>query len=420
MMKKEDSFFNGIEDTLHSYEDAYVPGAWEDFQEKRKRRRMGIWFFRLGSAAAVLLLLSYVVIQFHTKAPVPTQFARTKKMVQQKNNNAIQSPKENSTTDQLIVSQKTDTIQSTYKQVVAKTNNLNNLFKPGVVYQPIVIDKDDTGKKSTTAIIAQNKQVYQPSQRITADDTASGKPVKIDASNGVIAQAPVKRYTGEGTRSVYDSLVNSKTNRQTDIAIKKNDKHLTYSVVVSPAVGNQKFNFGTGLQVSYKIGNNLFINSGVAYSSLNAAAAGNSGTDPYKRTQNVNLEVSGFEVPVGLQYRTKKGFYVSAGVMAMNVMNNHLQYDYLVEGTSSTLLASASSPTVLTPPAVKAVPEQKTEESKEKINNVLGFYILSVGQKKTIGNKKFNFGPFIRVPFGPVSSENIRLLQGGVSLGFDF
>jgi hypothetical protein len=420
MMKKEDNFFSGIEDTLHSYEDTYVPGAWEDFQEKRKRRRMGIWFFRLGSAAAVLLLLSYIAIQSYNKTPASTQFARTKKIVQPKNNNAIQSPKENSTTDQLIVTQKTDTItQQTDKQVLVKANNLNNLFKPGSVYQPVVIDKGDTDKKSIVGVIAQTKPTYQPVPKIAAADTASGKSAKIDAFANTIAQAPVKKYTGN-SKSVYDSLVNSKTNRQADVAIKKNDKNLTYSVVVSPAVGNQKFNFGTGVQVSYKIGNNLFINSGVAYSSLNATEKGNPGTDPYKRTQGVNLEVSGFEIPVGLQYRTKKGFYVSAGVMAMNVMNNHLQYDYLVEGTSSTLLASASNSTALAPPAVKAVPEQKTEESKEKINNVLGFYILSVGQKKTIGNKKFNFGPFVRVPFGPVSSENIRLLQGGVSLGFDF
>jgi hypothetical protein len=420
MMKKEDDFFSGIEDTLHSYEDAYVPGAWEDLQEKRKRRRMAIWFFRLGSAAAVLLLLSYAVIQFYAKTPVPAQFARAKKTVQPKNNKDIRSPKENPTTDQFIATQKTDTtIQQINKQILAKTNNLNSLFKPGAVYQPIVINKDDTDKNNTTAVIAQTKPVYQPAQKFVAADTASSDPVKFNASNGVIARVPVKKYTG-GSRSVYDSLVNSKTNRQADVVMKKNEKNLTYSVIVSPAVGNQKFNFGTGLQVSYKIGNNLFVNSGVAYSSLNAASAGNQGADPYKRTQNVNLEVSGFEIPVGLQYRTKKGFYVSAGVMAMNVMNNHLQYDYLVEGTSSTLLASASSSTALAPATVKAAPEQKTEESKEKINNVLGFYILSVGQKKTIGNKKFNFGPFLRVPFGPVSSENIRLLQGGISLGFDF
>src|SRR4051812_41690820 len=91
MMKNEDKFFTGIEDTLHAYEDAYVPGSWEAFQQKRKRNRMGI-LLKLSSVAAVLLLLSYIAFQFYAKSPVPVQLVQHKKDVQQPQANPSSSP----------------------------------------------------------------------------------------------------------------------------------------------------------------------------------------------------------------------------------------------------------------------------------------------------------------------------------------
>jgi len=435
-MKSEDKFFSGIEDTLHSYEDAYVPGAWEDFQQKRKRRRMGILFFRLGSAAAVLLLLSYVAFQLSTKAPVTVQTVYTKKKIspsapqqiiptQPQQQNVIQQPAQtNPVVDRSLTAKNTSKPNTQRKE---QTDPFNNIVKVQPSQNPLkpVVPSAFKNSDSTVNTIAaagnpvkSNDQVYKPLQKPVID-SALNKPAKgIIPSDEVIANRHVdnKKYTVTG-RSVYDSIMNSKVNNRVAATTKKEGKNLTYSMVVQPALGNQKINLGTGLQVAYKLSDNLYVNSGIGYSALNGTAAGTTSADAFSKTQNVNLAVSGFEVPLGLQYRTEGGFYVSAGVIGMGVVNNHLQYDQVVESTSTFATSNSQG---LVQQAVRLTAEKQTQDSKEKINNYLGFYMLSIGQKKTIGNKKINFGPFMRVPFGGVSSQNVKFLQGGISLGFDF
>ncbi|MDB5156991.1 MAG: hypothetical protein JWR50_1698 [Mucilaginibacter sp.] len=435
-MKNEDKFFSGIEDTLHSYEDTYVPGAWEDFRQKRKRRRMGILFFRLGSAAAVLLLLSYATFQLFTKAPATVQTVYTKKEVsppapqqiipaQPQQENTIQPGQTNPAIDRSLTA---DNIAKSNDHHKEQTNPFTNFVKVETPHNPgSPVNKPayTNGDSAITAIAAtgnpvkNNNQGFNPIQKPTVIDSALNKPVKgIVSSDGAIANVHPdnKKYTPTG-RSVYDSIMNSKVNNRVAHTTKKEVKNLTYSMVVQPALGNQKINLGTGFQVAYKLSDNLYVNSGIGYSALNGTAPGSSNPDALNKTQNVNLAVSGFEVPLGLQYRTEGGFYVSAGVMGMGVVNNRLQYDHVVESTNTFSTPNAAG---FVQQAVRLTTEKKTEDSKEKINNYLGFYMLSIGQKKTIGNKKINFGPFMRVPFGGVSSQNVKFLQGGISLGFDF
>ncbi|TSJ38595.1 hypothetical protein FO440_18955 [Mucilaginibacter corticis] len=436
-MKSEDKFFSGIEDTLHSYEDAYVPGAWEDFQQKRKRRRMGILFLRLGSAAAVLLLLSYVAFQLSTKAPVAVQTVSTKKKVtptvpqqiipvqpQQQQNITQQPAQTDPGVDRSFTAKNSSKPSTQHKEQVDPFNNIVKVQPSQNPPKQVVLSAFKNSDSTVNTIAAagnpvkNNNQVYKPVQKPVID-SALGKPAKgIIPSDGVMANTHVdnKKYTVTG-RSVYDSIMNSKVNNRVTATTKKEGKNLTYSMVVQPALGNQKINLGTGLQVAYKLSDNLYVNSGIGYSALNGTAAGTTSADAFSKTQNVNLAVSGFEVPLGLQYRTEGGFYVSAGVVGMGVVNNHLQYDQVVESTSTFATSNSQG---LVQQAVRLTAEKQTQDSKEKINNYLGFYMLSIGQKKTIGNKKINFGPFMRVPFGGVSSQNVKFLQGGISLGFDF
>lgn len=431
-MENVDKFFSGIEDTLHSYEDAYPAGAWEDFREKRKRRKALVLFFRLGSAAAVLLFLLYATIQFFKKDTVPAQVVtQTQNISRQQKNDTLQPTPGVNNNEALVTSNKA-TDQHTnneikphisankqpgatiHRDIVATAKELS---KGGIVQKTIVPQKDNP-------IIA---NVVVPDKTAAVNSSINGakvgdtvKVVSGVTTTNIIAQTEVKKYTGS-TKSVYDSILNSKANNKVAaVANKKGDKNLSYGVVVSPALGNQKFNFGTGVEVAYKINKNLFVSSGIAYSSLNATSGGgklyaaapgaNGGAD-------VNLQVSGFEVPIGLQYRTDNGFYVSAGIVAMGVTNNNLQYNYVAQTTAAFPTLDAAG---LTQNSLKIVNEPKTEQSKEKIQNYLGFYMMSVGKKKKIGNNQLTFGPFVRVPFGAVSSQKISLFQGGITLGFDF
>ncbi|MES2379166.1 MAG: hypothetical protein V4553_21420 [Bacteroidota bacterium] len=431
-MENEDKFFGGIEDTLHSYEDAYPAGAWEGFSEKRKRRKAIVLFFRFGTAAAVLLFLSYFAIQFIRKEPVATQITQTKPISREQKNTILQPKPEINKNDGLVTSNKavdqnknnqTEPTIDANKQHIATTNKdivttVNELAKAGTVQKPIVAAKDNP-VIANVAVPDKTADVNNNANKAAGADSV--KAINSVTTTNVIAHTEVKKYNGP-SKSVYDSIFNNKTNSKVAvITAKKNEKNLSYGVVVSPALGNQKVNFGTGVEVAYKINKNFFVSSGIAYSSLNAtgsdgllnAAAPGAATSG----RDVSLQVSGFEVPIGLQYRTDNGFYVSAGVVAMGVTNNKLEYNYVAQTTAAVPTLNAAG---LTQNSIRVVNEKKTEDSKEKLNNYLGFYIFSVGKKKKIGNNQVTFGPFVRVPFGAVSSQKISLFQGGITLGLDF
>jgi hypothetical protein len=430
-MENEDKFFGGIEDTLHSYEDEYPAGAWEDFREKRKRRKALLLFFRLGSAAAILLFLSYATIQFFKKDTVPTQVAQTKNISREPKKDTLQPTPGLNNNDALVTSNKAgdqNKDNETKPQIVADkpygatthqdiVTPAKELVKAGIAQKTIVAEKDN---QVIANVIVPDKTADINSNINAAKSGDTVKAVSGITTTNIIAQAEVKKYTGS-TKSVYDSIFNNKTNKVAAVATKKNEKNISYGVVVSPALGNQKFNFGTGVEVAYKINKNFFVSSGIAYSSLNATGgdalltAAPAGAPTNGR--DVSLQVSGFEVPIGLQYRTDNGFYVSAGIVAMGVTNNKLEYSYVTQTTAAVPTLDAVG---LTQSSIRVVNEKKTEDSKEKLNNYLGFYILSVGKKKKIGNNQFTFGPFMRVPFGAVSSQKISLFQGGITLGLGF
>ncbi|MFD2147548.1 hypothetical protein [Mucilaginibacter antarcticus] len=305
----------------------------------------------------------------------------------------------------------------------------------------------------TNAIIATAKPVPSVNTRAKFDYTGVVKPdsaliannafppVKRDAINGVIqnpliqkdptgisvnGSVPDKAVAGNPiskpailNNSVYDNLVKSRANNAV-AAVEKSDKDrtLSYSVVVQPGIGNQKINMGTGVQVAYKLNDKFSITSGVSYSSLSATGPGTAASTRLGNVQNVNLAVSGVEIPLGVQYKTGKGYYVSAGVMGMSVTSNSMQYSYISQGTVATTMIDKQGSAYSN---LSVAAEQKTEDVKEKFANYLGFYIISAGKKQPIGKKNnIIFGPFLRVPFGAVSSEKIRLLQGGVTVGFGF
>lgn len=410
-MKNENNFFKEIEDTLHSYDEGYIPGAWEEFQQKKKRKKMGVLFFRVAGVAAALLLFSYVTFQFFIKQePSNNEFTQTK-VIQHPNVVVPESDKKSNEAIKNIIT--ADAHGKEHQPDNSKNTNEHMAWT--MPLKKTLSGYADNEPVSGTPIIANAANEHKADKVTTTTDTVLAKPVSNVASEQVIAKTNAPKYSGTA-KPIYDSLVRA-ANHQVININKKEIKNLTYSVVVLPAVGNQKINVGTGLEVAYKINNNLFISGGISYSSLNAMGDGNNNPDPFKKTQQVSLDVSGFEVPIGLQYRTNSGFYITAGVSGMTVLKDHLQYNYIAQSTVT--MASFVTPGTAQP-ALRVVPEQKTEDSKEKINNYLGFYMLSVGKKKAIGRNQLNFGPFVRVPFGAVSSEKIQLTQGGIRLGLDF
>ena len=444
-MKNEKDLFDEIGAVLHAHEDAYVPGAWEEFAKTRKRKR-GIIFLRLAAAASVILFIGYAAWLFTPSAKVDT------KPDQAKNTTKPPYIYPNSKHDSLVakqsvVPQKSANGSSTTTLPLAATPQ-RAITKEFLAPKNIAEPKREVNKgngftnPSDDVNIAGLVKTKTDSNAIAntvppAKNTVE-QPTVIN--NAPIANAEPRRYDRGTQRLSYDSIANLNKPKPLP-AEEKKSKNLSYALMVSPSVGNQKMNFGTGVEVAYNINKSFSVSSGIAYAYVNAGAGRspmldasyNRGLQGYnaapssannnslsytsgtssQTVQSVKLALSGVEIPLSFQYKTKSGFFISTGVSAMSVIGNDLSYNYINNYATSAPSANGLS-------TISVVSENITQKSSEKISGYVGFYTLSAGKKISFGKGKLNFAPFIKIPFSGVSSENIQLMHGGVQLGFGF
>ncbi|SFH19569.1 hypothetical protein [Pedobacter insulae] len=388
-IEEEEAFFNQVEEVLQGHEDAYEVGAWEEFVVTRKKRIRKWPVYAWTAAAAVLLLLSFGLFEVIKKDPLQTKDSLVK--------NEVQTPKRNSESefkannDNLIVEEE---VTIAHKQ----DGNPKRAAEKSIV--PIISKVDPP-----IIAVAQNKPAENSS--LVPDYTPKDVAVTGSLTDKLAENSTVRAGT-------YDSLMNR--NRVANVD-EKSTKKLSYALVVSPAIGNQKMNFGGGMELSYKLGRHLSISSGLMYTAITAKSDGSSlVASSNSIAQDANLALTGIELPLGIQYHTKGGFYAAAGVSALGLINDKLEYTYSAEGLASMPQYAAGSRNEV----LVAVNENQTEKSIEPLNNYMGFFNFSAGKKQNFGNVNLNIGPFVKVPFSSVTSEKIRLLQGGVKISIEF
>ena len=375
-MKKEQeqAFFKEIEEVLHSHDETYELGAWEEFDANRKGNKRKWPIYAWATAAAVLLLVGFGLFEIANKDKLYNNHTLVKNL-----NKQGKVKEKTEITQQLPLKD-----EAGNSVIVNAASNLVNSILPQV-----------------DQVIALAKPNQQPENVAIATAT----------KDTIIATLVVKSVNKPVIK--YDSLVNR------NLAVVKDEittSKLTYSLVVSPSLSDKKVNFGGGMELSYQLGDRLSISSGLMYTSLSAKSDGKSLVATGNKPQGANLAVSGIELPLGLKYQTNSGFYAAASVSALGLLNNQLEYSFLEE---KTVIQTAFSAGVATE-VFKVVSEKKTENSIVPLNNYMGFFNFSAGKKQAFGKVNLNIGPFVKVPFNSVSTEQIKLLQGGIKISVDF
>lgn len=408
-MKKEEEFFDKVEEVLQTYTETYEEGAWEDFETHRKKRKR-IWLFKpwTAVAAAVILLVVYGLFELTNTVPL------TETLAVKKSDQRIPKQTIEKTAIDTLIGVNEVTIVKQFKEHVnpskiARVNRNESVKVEDDIYLDHKLNNaaiDKTANENQSQKIPNTVEVIDEKKERVAAVTAEAM------KNGIEKKTPVVT-ANKFSAGAYDSLVNRNI---AVTAAKSNDRSFTYAVVVSPSLSNQKVNFGAGMEVSYKLGGRFSINSGVIYNELNAKSGGKSLSSASQFAQNADLAVSGIEIPLGLQYQINNGFYAAIGVSGMGLLSNRLEYSYQEDRVASMPVINSNG----TEHIIRLFSEQKTAQAKEDLNNYIGFFTISAGKKQAFGNSNLNIGPFFKIPFNSISTEKIKLLQGGFKFSLDF
>ncbi|MBG6233944.1 hypothetical protein IWX76_000499 [Pedobacter sp. CAN_A7] len=377
---------------LKAYEEPYEEGAWEEFNHGAKSKK-GTYLLWIGIAALFAVILSAMPFIFDTN--LPTAPVLVKDMPK------VEMPV--TASDQF----------SPAPEIKEATTNNAGL---AAVELPNV-------KISTAPVLA-----YSPASVASFADTMATLS-KVEAMPEV-AQQPIvklkeKPVVEPSRKKTFTEFLEDEAQVAT-VKNKDNSSKWNFGVELLPTVLQSKVNLGAGITTEFKLSDKFSISSGISYIALNA---GQKIENPQpvslmstKKLVEIDANIRAIDIPIAITYNVNKHLYTAIGVSYFNVLSERRNNNYLTQlEVSRTALNSATGQLESLQTQVSQQNMEVAEDVPLDGNSYLGFMNFSIGHKQTLSkNHQIVIEPFLKVPVGKLSTEDLKLSNGGVKLRFSF
>jgi hypothetical protein len=419
MKPVDDELIAHIKDSLSAHEEAYVPGAWESFNKGQQKPKVGIiWWYRLGAAAAILLV-GFAVFFMVNPSGVKV-IPETAGIKADTSKPVISNPVPVGGGEPV-----NDALASGYKNDVQG----QKMPEAGAAF---------AGPDSSNQVKVSNAvpEVLQPTDKVAQvvqPEKVTDQPKESLASN-VSPTANQKQS--------FQDFLNAETEKNKHQASKrmaanKAENKWDLGLMVAPSIGNdKKLNMGYGVSMEYAVSRKVSISSGISYNQMGASkviGGGGGNSNPMdapagamalvretKRLKSVDANLVGLDIPLELKYHISDRFYTNVGVSAFAILNQKQNNNY-VEGRLEDESLNAASPSAFKSVFKESTVSEAVPSEEIKNDKYLGFYNLSIGYKQKVsGKNSLSIEPFMKLPIKEYSTENLKLIGTGIRLKFDF
>ena len=398
-----------IKQSLENYEEAYIPGSWEGFVQKRAINKRKL-FLRIASGIAACLLVGFIgfnLIDFdrrETSRILPEQTAKT--TVETPDSRI--KPTEKSTTvvaqvktsdkhfDSVTPASKPIALQKEDK-IVAKENNTEGQMT-------IAVATNDSVKKVAALAVGIN----QPSKNMT--DTVK---IRVDTTRSQITKTyPFTPLPEEKQKlaATTGRKIRFGVNFSPGVNTTQSASALNYMGGVSADIPlSSKFQLSTGLQIE----NQSIVKE------FPSIAASSSAPLNQTRTKLINLDV-----PVNITWtfvsEKSRSYYISAGLSSMVYLkqeDKNTNYSQLMVQTSSMVAGDeVKSYSVMEQVSVtqnRVTPLQPFDFAG-RINFMIGF-------EKKLSDKLFiHFEPYTKIPTSGQAPGSLNHTTSGINFKISF
>ncbi|RAJ35508.1 hypothetical protein [Pedobacter cryoconitis] len=441
-----------IADLFEDYQETYVPGEWESFSKVKKKKYPFLANWIRIAAVFVLMasVLPFVFKQFFprqktgqvavVKSAVPQgsivksvvpQVAVVKPPVPAISGQAIAGSRGGAAGNEGLVIEQ---VQSAAVPQSAGRIAVNNSHPSGILRSDAVpVITEINTQRAADGVAAGKVQPVQLQQELSLQQK---KPVQQ------YAQKETKPFIAAGAKDTANHIPHEKLttaefllaeSRNSGKTLKKKEEKGSdwdFGLQVMPTATSDKMNVGGGLTTAYRLSDKFSLSSGISYLQMQAAGAvpgqGNSGVGvssfSNKKLVSVDANLKAIDIPIALVYKLNKSFYTSAGVSFFSVLSEKRNNTF--EQTSQVDLNGydfqTGGPSTFKAVAVEHV-EEPTVEKHLKGNSYIGYFNFSVGRQQHIFNKyKVRIEPFIKIPVGKLSSEDLNLTNSGIKFQLSF
>lgn len=433
MNKFDKIFVKKTKEVFDNHQEIYQPDDWEKLQVKMAKQNRGIVFFLPYIAKAASLILFLGLSTFIANRFEPT-YLQTSTI-----NTKIKTESVNNSKNQKTNNTKSETNKSTN---IADNNNLNNIVRHNKI-----------DKKQTIAYLNINNNEAQNSINKYANnnnDNISYDSSALAIFNNDIKFSNVKQklqnYSSEIHNLNKKAIASDKPVMQIfdneDVDERSNEKRLGFGIELA-SVSNYTtsgqgngINVGGGVAANYKISNKFSFETGfvVAQQSLKnyqsnmdeglyaeaSVDMSKSGISDLNNVQNISspekkISLITVDIPLNVVYKFKK-VSVSTGLSSLLCVNERLEDNYEVVVTNSVYNSATAK--------MEHYSNSTLVNKKENIiSNHFDFaqlLNLSVGYSIDFKKNSIIIEPYVKLPLGSISSQEIYMGAGGVVLRYNF
>jgi len=381
----------------------YKEGAWERFQEfeASKSKKIVLWPF-FTAAAAMLILAFTLFVNLNDSAPIE---------------NASQ------------IAQRNLPIENEIMQVVPPISEPEEggmvIETPSVA--PVLASRQSQAVSINNAVIT---DTYTSEGSVSTMQSSDIEPSKAKEAS---PELPLVQKEERKQSSFNDGFYKQDFNQE--IAEVKNNKSnnfskWNFSIELSPNIKDRNVNFGGGVAVAYNLTEKVSVSSGISYVALDAHRGPNQVDRPadapsigvttynYSKSLNaVNTSLRGLDIPINLKVDINSNMYASAGVSVFSVLDETRYNGYeerVAEIAYKTEKSGAASPE----PMVRTIySTEVSEETPYEDKNFTGFFNLSVGYRLPfLKNLNLAVEPYLKIPVGSLTQEDMNLSNGGLKI----
>lgn len=395
---------NQIKQTLQAYEEPYHLGAWNQFIQFRKVRKMQA-INRWLAAACVLMALSAFWLYEPGKMTVEPIADAGPQVIQPEQMTPIPAP-----LPEITRAESDDPSQTADEDVIDKPVD-------SVTREDLPILPDSPGETQFTTLTADSSH-DQPSYRFYTESIGLNPLSTI--------------YIPELKRFGHDSeIIDERKVTRDDLLHARSGRNLSFGLAYSSLLNvhqsSTNWNVGGGLMVKWDLNETFALSSGfnlarsrLQYDHEPVTFASVSQSDI--SSSAMEIDFLSLEIPLNLQYSITDRVFLSAGVSSASFLRERYRYDYQYREFMTTM-EDIDGEMVLVSQMVTISKSETTSEPSLSSFELFAFYNISAGY--SLGRRGENrfiltFEPFVKIPTGSFAAGNISYTTGGLQLQVSF
>ncbi len=414
--KTDSEIFASIKHSLESYEEEYLPGAWEGFVQLQKRGRR-LRYLRIVSAVAACLLLGVIGTNylFFNDLKVPKTDQPQIAAGKAEDYKSVTITEKESVTSTPVV-RKSDLKPLVAPRIVSAVKSGQGKKTPAAQVSTLSINplafsvaKDTVRIASATKVDIAVVKSVPDTMKVISDTTGSKKIVKIPDTQLIAAN--------QSNETAAKRKIRLGINLSPGVSSTQSASAFSYTGGVSadiPLFGN--FQLSTGLQIE-----NQTIVSKVGSMAASADASFGLPTVPSNQAQTklVNLDL-----PLNITWKfiaeESHSYYVSAGLSSLVYLrqeNKNTTYSQLLVPVSTVI----NGQDVKTYSLINQASVSQNTTTPDQIFDFAGRLNIILGVERKLSKRIFiHFEPYAKIPVAGMATENLRNTSTGINFKISY